>query len=101
MIMHIHSDSSYLSVSKYRSPLGGLFYCGDKQPQEDNLNGYILNVSSVLNNVIASAAELEVGACFQNSQSGAPLRVILMELGHKKPATSLSTDNSTYFGILK
>jgi hypothetical protein len=97
MILHIHSDASYLSVSKARSRLGGLFFCGDKTPQEDNLNGSILNVVSVIKNVVASAAESEVGACFENAQSGAPLRVTLTELGHIQPPTPLSTDNSTEF----
>jgi hypothetical protein len=60
----------------------------------------ILNVSSVINNVVASAAESEVGACFQNAQTAAPLRVTLLELGHEQPATSLRTDNSTAYGIL-
>jgi hypothetical protein len=100
MILHIHSDASYLSVSNARSRLGGLFFCGDKPPQEDTLNGSILNVSSVIKNVVASAAESEVGACFQNAQSGAPLRVTLTELGHTQPSTPLRTDNSTAFGIL-
>jgi hypothetical protein len=50
--------------------------------------------------MVASAAESEVGACFQNTQSGAPLRVALIELGHIQPATPLRTDNSTAFGIL-
>jgi hypothetical protein len=100
MILYIHSDASYLSVSNARSRLGGLFFCGDKPPQEDNLNGSILNVASVLNNVVASAAESEVVACFQNAQSGAPLRVTLTELGHIQPPTPLRTDSSTAFGIL-
>jgi hypothetical protein len=76
MILHIHSDASYLSVSNARSRLGGLFFCGDKPPQEDNINGSILNVASVIKNVVASAAESEVGACFQNAQSGTPLKII-------------------------
>jgi hypothetical protein len=50
--------------------------------------------------VVASAAESEVGACFHNAQSGAPLRVTLTELGHTQPPTPLRTDNSTAFGIL-
>jgi hypothetical protein len=37
---------------------------------------------------VASAAESEVGACFHNAQSGAPLRVTLTEL------------NSTAYGIV-
>jgi hypothetical protein len=100
MILHIHSDASYLSVSNARSRLGGLFFCGDKPPQEDTLNGSILNVVSVIKNVVASAAESEVLACFQNAQSGSPLRVTLAELGHIQPPTPLRTDNSTAFGIL-
>jgi hypothetical protein len=100
MKLHIHSDASYLSVSHARSRLGGLFYCGDNPAHADRLNGSILNAASVIKNVVASAAESEVGACFQNAQSGAPLRATLTELGHTQPATSLRTDNSSAFGIL-
>jgi hypothetical protein len=60
MILHIHSDASYLSVSNARSHLGGLSFCGDKSPQQDKLNGSILNVGSVIKNVVASIAESEV-----------------------------------------
>jgi hypothetical protein len=35
--------------------------------------------------MVASAVESEVGACFQNAQSGAPLRVTITELGHIQP----------------
>jgi hypothetical protein len=99
-ILHIHSDASYLSVSNARSRLGGLFFLGNKSPEQDTLNRLILNVASVIKNVVASAAESEVGACFHNAQSGAPLRVTLAELEHTQPPTPLRTDNSTAFGIL-
>jgi hypothetical protein len=99
MILHIHIDASYLSVSHARSRLDGLFFCGDTPPNEDNLNGSILNMASV-KNMVASAAESEEGACFQNAQSGAPISITLIELGHKQPATPLWTDNSTDLGIL-
>jgi hypothetical protein len=79
--------------------LGGFFYCGDKPLNADRLNGSILNSAAIIN-VVASSAESEVGACSQNAQSGAPLRVTLTELGHKKPAIPLRTDNSTAFVIL-
>jgi hypothetical protein len=48
MILHIHSDASYLSVPKARSRLGGLFYLGYNPPNEDKLNGSILNVAPVI-----------------------------------------------------
>jgi hypothetical protein len=101
MILHIHSDASYLSVSHARSFLGGLFSLATPPPpKQDRLNGSILNVASVIKNVVASAAESEVGACFHNAQSGAPLWVTLTELGHIQPMTPLRTDKSTAFGIL-
>jgi hypothetical protein len=100
MILHIHNNATYLSVSNAHSRLGGLFLCGDKSPQQDTLNGSILNVASILKNVVASAAKSEVGACFHNAQNGAPLRVTLTELGHIHPPTHLRTDNSSTFGIL-
>jgi hypothetical protein len=82
MILHIHSDAFYLSVSNARIRLGELFYLGYNPPNENKLNGSILNVASVINNVVASTAESEAGACFQNAQTVAPLRVTLLELGH-------------------
>jgi hypothetical protein len=97
---HIHSDASYLSVSNARSRLGGLFFLGNKSPDQDKLNGSILNVAAVIKNVVASTAESEVGACFHNAQSGAPLRVTLTELGLTHPPTPLQTDNSTVYGIV-
>jgi hypothetical protein len=100
MIVHIHSDTSYLSVSNARTRLGGMFFLGNKSPEQDTLNRSILNVAAVIKNVVTSAAESEVGACFPNAQSGAPLRVTLTKLGHTQPPMSLRTDNSTAFGIV-
>jgi hypothetical protein len=100
IILHIRSDASYLSVSNTLSRLGGLFFLGNKSPEQNTLDGSILNVASVIKNVVASAAESEVGACFHNTQSGAPPRVTLTELGHTQPPTPLCTDNSTAFGIM-
>jgi hypothetical protein len=92
MILHTHSDASYLSVSKSRSRLGGLFFLGYNPPNEDKPNRSILNVASVIKNVVASAAASEVGACLEN--------ITLTELGHKQAAAPLRTDKSTDYGIL-
>jgi hypothetical protein len=100
MILHIHSNASYLSVSNARSRLGGLFFLGNKPPEQDKLNGSILNVAPFIKDVVASTAKSEVGACFHNAQSGAPLRVTLTEMGHTQLPTPLCTDSSTAFGIL-
>jgi hypothetical protein len=47
MVLHIHSDASYLLVSNARSRDGGLFFLGNKSPEQDTLNGSILNVAAV------------------------------------------------------
>jgi hypothetical protein len=57
-------------------------------------------VASVIKNMVASAAESEIGACLQNAQTAAPLRITLLELGQKQPATPWRKDNSTTYGIL-
>jgi hypothetical protein len=64
MILHIHSDASYLSVSNARSRLGGLFFLGNKSPEQDTLNGSILNVTSVIKNVVASAPNQKLERAF-------------------------------------
>jgi hypothetical protein len=56
MILHIHSDASYFSISNARSRLGGLFFLVNKSPEQDTRNGSILNVADVIKNVVASAA---------------------------------------------
>jgi hypothetical protein len=61
MILHIHSNASYLSVSNARSRLGGLFFLGNKSPEQDKLNGSLLNVAAVIKNLVASIAKSEVG----------------------------------------
>jgi hypothetical protein len=37
MILHIHCDASYLSVSNAQSRLGGLFFLGKKSPSRTHL----------------------------------------------------------------
>jgi hypothetical protein len=61
-------------------------------------NGAILIVSKVLNHVMSSAAESEIGAVFINAKDGAVLRRALEELGHNQPPTPMETDNTTATG---
>jgi hypothetical protein len=85
MILNIHSDASYLSVSHVWSRTRGLFSLGNKSPKQETRNRSILNVAAVIRNLVSSASQSEVGACFHNAHTGAPLRVTLTELGHTQP----------------
>jgi hypothetical protein len=58
MILHIHSDASYLSENEAKSRAGGFFYMGSNNKTDKKLtNGAILIISKVLKHVMSSVAE--------------------------------------------
>eukprot|EP00957_Ditylum_brightwellii_P172381 13123491-Ditylum_brightwellii.AAC.1 len=64
------------------------------------MNGPLLVYSTILCNVMVSAAEAELGALFVNAKEAVALRITLEELGHLQPATPILVDNSTAYGIV-
>jgi len=101
MVLNIHSDASYLSETRARSRVAGLYFLGSvpKPNQPIQLNGAIYVFTGILKFVVASAAEAELGALFLNCKEGKVVRLILEELGHKQPPTPVHCDNSTAAGI--
>jgi hypothetical protein len=101
MILHIHSDASYLSENEAKSRAGGFFYMGsDTKPDKKLTNGAILIISKVLKHIMSSAAEAEIGAVFINAKEGSVLMTTLEELGHKQLPTPMDTDNTTATGYI-
>jgi hypothetical protein len=101
MILHIHSDASYLSENEAKSRAGGFFYMGNTTKNNNKLtNGAILIVSKVLKHVMSSTAEAEIGAVFINAKEGAVLRTTVEELRHKQPPIPMETDNTTATGYI-
>ncbi len=108
MVLHIHSDASYLSAPEARSRAGGHHFLSSrpadptKAPsRQPTNNGSIHAECSVLRNVMASAAEAEIGALYINSQTAEVFRTTLIEMGHPQPPTTIQTDNSTAYGCLR
>jgi hypothetical protein len=86
MILHTHSDASYLSENEAKSRAGGFFYMGSSNnTNKKPTNRAILIISKVLKHIISLAAEAEIGAVFINAKEGAVLRITLEELGHPQP----------------
>jgi hypothetical protein len=86
MILHIHSDASYLSEDEAKNRAGGFFYMGNATQHKKKLtNGAILIIRKVLKHVMSSATEAEIGAVLINAKEGSVLRTTLEELGHKHP----------------
>ena len=102
MILAIHSDASYLSVTKARSRAGGHFFLTNKKTNDGfyKNNGAILSNATIIKNVMSSAAEAEVGATYNNAREAIPIRSMLIEMNHQQPPTPIQTDNSTADGII-
>ena len=62
-------------------------------------NGAILNTSTIMRNVMASASEAEYGALFKNTKEAVSLRTTLHEIGNPQPPTPIEVDNSTAVGF--
>ena len=99
MVLAIHSNASYLSESKARSRAGGHFYLSNDANFPPN-NGAVLNLSTIIDAVMSSAAEAELGALYINAREAVPLRILLEEMGHPQPKTPIQMDNSTALGVV-
>jgi hypothetical protein len=99
MILKVHSDASYNSEPKARSQAGGHFYMGNRDANDDTTQGTVLATTSIMNAVLASASEAEIGALFENTRKATILRTTLEEMGYPQPPTLVQTDNSTACSI--
>ena len=83
----------------YRKPKPGV-YLGDKPSYKPDVNnGVILITSTIMRNVMSSAAKAECGALFNNTKDGVALRNALAEMGHPQPPTPVQVVNSTTNGF--
>ena len=106
MQLHVDSDASYLSMPQARSRAGGFFFLSARNADPDSktfstppINGAIHVHSSRIRNVMASAAEAELGALYDNAQEAAAIRTTLDDMGRPQQTTAIKTDNSTAAGI--
>ena len=97
MILRVVSDCSDASEPGYASRAGGLFYLTNKAG--DLLNGGIDWLCALLDVVVASAAEGELGAMFMNARLATSYRACLQNLGWPQPPTVLIGDNKCATGI--
>ena len=100
MILHVHSDASYLSAPKARSRIAGFFHLTRNPHNSHNFFNAPIHIEcKVLRPVMSSAAEAELGALFENCKVAEIIRTTLNEMGHPQPPTTVITDNSTACGI--
>ena len=67
---------------------------GNHKENEKIINGPIMVIARILKMVVASAAEVEVGALYHTAREIYPLCMEEIELVHPQPATPIQTNNS-------
>jgi hypothetical protein len=110
MVLHVHSDASYLSEAHACSRAGGYFFLSDRPTNPlatplptcipPPLNGPVHTPCTIMRVVLSSATEAEMGALFYNAKDAAWLRTTLLDLGHPQPPTPIQTDNACAAGII-
>ena len=86
MVLHIHSDTSYLSESEAHSYTAAIYFLGNNfadrtKPCMILTNGIIHVLCNILKNVMFFAKEAEIEATFLTAKDTLPLRVSLTEWG--------------------
>ena len=101
-ILFIHSDESYLSVSKSCSRASGVFFISDTKPDALKfseytplLNGFIFVLCKILHNIMASADEAKYGALFLNGQEDVLVQTTLIEMNQPQPPSPSQVNNFT------
>ena len=100
MIIRGDTDAAYLVASKARSRNAAYIFMGNKDRNNQIINGPIMVIARILKIVVALVAEAEIAALFYAAQEIVPLQITADELGHKQPATPLQIDNNTASGIM-
>ena len=92
MVLRIDSDAAYLVMPKEQSQIAGYYHLSHQQKK--------INRMQDNKNVVALAAESEIGGCFHNIQTHISIRFILIVLCHSQPPTLIKTDNITVHGFI-
>ena len=102
MVIYFRSDFYHLSTTnKIILTLGVNFLSDYKQESKycksfvPLMNGIIHVVCKILQNVMASDVEAELGSMFVNSQYVVPIRNKLIEINHPQPSNPIKVENST------
>ena len=84
MIILLHSDASYLSVTKARSRAGGYHYMSDDSEYPPD-NVPIQNVCKIMTNVMEYVAGAEIGEIFISAKESVPEHTTMIEMAPYNP----------------
>ena len=93
MVLAVHSYASYLSKPRVQSRAGGHFFLSSNTTVPPN-NGAILNIAHIIRSIMPSATKAELAGLYIMACKAVYIRIVLEELGHVQPPTSLQTNNA-------
>jgi hypothetical protein len=99
MILMVQSGTSYLNKQKACSRAGSHHYMLEKRCFPPN-NGAMPKVAEIINAVMSSTAQSELGALYINACKSIEKRNILHKMGHPHPPSPIQTDNSMVEAII-
>jgi hypothetical protein len=89
MVLAVNSDASYLSEPGSLSRVGGNFFMAGHEKIPEN-NGAVLNISTIMKHVLASAAEAEIRGLSTNVKEAIPIQ----------PPMPIQPNNSTAHSLI-
>jgi hypothetical protein len=95
MVYQLMSDASSLSRPRARSVAGWFGYLGEAH----TINGPVAYASKMIDCVVASVAEAELGSAFMSAQRAVQHRNTLADFGYPQPPTLLRIDNTVALGL--
>ena len=101
MILHIHSDTSYLVGPYTKSRISSYFFLSSNPTKPTTHNAPIQIEYKTLRHVVTSSVEKEKVAVFYNAQTAIHIRYMLQQLGHSQPPATIILDNSTTENFIK
>ena len=94
IIMAVHSNATaYLCKPKAKSQVGGHCFMSNNTKIPPS-NSAILNIAHIIKHVMTLATEAKLAALYIMAREAVYMRIILEEMGHKQPATSIRKDNA-------
>ena len=99
MQLSAHSDAGFANESRSRSRAGAHIFLSEDDACP-RWNGAVVCIAAIMKNVMAAAAEAELGAMYETAKAMVPLRQALVEMGWPQGRSYLQTDNSTAEGVV-
>ena len=107
MMLAVVSNSSFLSVSKSRSRVGGYHFLSNITNPKIPLGNQVIFCkvliyikASILKNIMCMVGKIKIATTFINTKLAIPKRICLLEIGYPQLATLFVINNTIAYDIL-